>query len=194
MCTFAPFPVAVQIIGQPSTSLRRGFTLVEILVVVTILGIVGALVGTQLGSRDDLRAEAAARVLAANLQYAQNLALSRREAHYVIIPADHSQVTIMTRDTALNMWVEVEHPIDRTALGMTFGRNGTGGGADTDLVSFDFAGASVLGFDATGEPFTCAADSSSPEALTSLASLVLRSGSHERLVEVQPVTGEVALP
>lgn len=171
---------------------RRGFTLVEILVVVAILGIVGAVVGTQLGSRDDLRAEAAARVLAADLQYAQNLALAHREAHYVVIPADKSAIAIMTHDGT--SWVDVEHPIDRTPLAMTFGPEGTGGGADTELANFDFAGGAVFGFDETGEPFTCAADASSPAALMKVASFNLRSGSHVRLVEVQPVTGEVSLP
>src|SRR5215475_9916349 len=65
---------AVQSRGR--SHLRRGFTLVEILAVVVILGIASAIIIPQIGSRDDMKAAAAARVLIADLIYAQNLAIS----------------------------------------------------------------------------------------------------------------------
>ena len=46
---------------------RRGFTLVEILTVVLILGIASAIIAPQIGSRGDLKVRAAARVLVSDL-------------------------------------------------------------------------------------------------------------------------------
>src|SRR5829696_4955695 len=55
---------------------RGGFTLVEILAVVVILGIASAIIIPEMGTRDDMRAKAAARTLVADLIYCQNLAIS----------------------------------------------------------------------------------------------------------------------
>ena len=57
-----------------------GFTLVEILVVVIILGIAGAIIVPSIGTRNDLKAAAAARVIMADLIYTQNLAIMQRLA------------------------------------------------------------------------------------------------------------------
>src|SRR3954452_15878826 len=61
----------------------RGFTLVEILMVVLILGIASAIIIPGLGSRDDLRCAAAARVVMSDLIYAQNRAIALQKKHYV---------------------------------------------------------------------------------------------------------------
>src|SRR5215217_5702595 len=60
-----------------------GFTLVEILMVVLIIGIAGAIIVPQMGSRDDLRAAAAARIVMADLIYTQNLAITLQKNHYI---------------------------------------------------------------------------------------------------------------
>ena len=61
-----------------------GFTLVEILMVVVILGIAAACVVPQLSSRDDLKTAAAARVVMADLIYAQNRAIAvQQTVHFI---------------------------------------------------------------------------------------------------------------
>ena len=57
---------------------RRGFTLVEILCVVVILGIASAIIIPQLGTHDDMKVAAAARTVMADLIYAQNTAIAAR--------------------------------------------------------------------------------------------------------------------
>src|SRR4051794_19271606 len=63
---------------------RAGFTLIEILAVVVILGIASAIIVPQIGSRDDQKAASAARVVMADLLYAQNRAIATQKTHYVL--------------------------------------------------------------------------------------------------------------
>src|SRR4051812_1277839 len=66
---------------------RRGgkaaFTLVEILMVVIILGIASAVIVPNLGTRNDMNVAAAARVVMADLMYAQNRAIVTQSMTYV---------------------------------------------------------------------------------------------------------------
>src|SRR5579872_1651697 len=71
---------------------RRGFTLIEILMVVVILGIASAIILPQLASRDDLRCAAAARALMADLLYAQSRAIARGQMQYVQFSSGSYQV------------------------------------------------------------------------------------------------------
>ena len=63
---------------------RRAFTLVEILMVVLILAIASAVIVPQIGTRDDLKAAAGARVVMADLIWAQNRAISTQQEQYVV--------------------------------------------------------------------------------------------------------------
>src|SRR5437764_11847528 len=63
---------------------ERGFTLVEILMVVTILAIASAIIVPQIGTRDDLKQAAGARVVMADLIWAQNRAISTQQKQYII--------------------------------------------------------------------------------------------------------------
>lgn len=170
---------------------RNGFTLIEILMVVAILGIIGVIVGAQMGGRDDLHATAAARVLSANLQYAQNRAIARRTPHYIVVGADDASLLIRTLEGST--WTDVTHPIQGEALGLTFGPDGTGGGSNVSLINVSFDGQPIFGFDGTGEPFTCASDGSGKTTLGSAATILLRSGEFDQTVRIEPVTGEVSI-
>jgi MSHA pilin protein MshC len=174
--------------------LRRistGFTLVEILCVVVILGIIGVVVGGRIGSRDDLSANSAARILISQLQFAQNRAIARRDAHFIVVSAGSSGVTVCTRDAG--SFVGVSHPVEPGDLSMTFGNAGTGGGRDVRLDAFDFGGKAVLGFDTTGEPFVAAANGGNRTPLADAASLTLASGTYSVTIDIEPVTGEVRM-
>jgi prepilin-type N-terminal cleavage/methylation domain-containing protein len=61
-----------------------GFTLIEILVVLVILGIASAVIVPQIGRRDDLTASAATRMVMADLIYAQNKAIAMQSRHGVV--------------------------------------------------------------------------------------------------------------
>src|SRR5688572_13217644 len=85
--------------------LARGFTLVEILCVVVIVGIAGAVVIPMIGSRDDLKAAAATRTLMADLIYAQNMSITTQNPHYIVF--DIAAARYDLKDSAMTT---IQHP------------------------------------------------------------------------------------
>jgi prepilin-type N-terminal cleavage/methylation domain-containing protein len=68
---------------SPPQSRRGGYTLIELLIVVAILGLAGAMLVPQLTGRDSLRVQAAVRQLIGDLSFAQSDALARQEPRRV---------------------------------------------------------------------------------------------------------------
>jgi prepilin-type N-terminal cleavage/methylation domain-containing protein len=65
--------------------IRRGYTLIEVLIVVTILGLAGALLVPYLSSKGDFDTQAAVRALIADITFAQSDALANqgfRRVHF----------------------------------------------------------------------------------------------------------------
>src|SRR5438132_3939719 len=98
----------------------RGFTLVEILAVIVILGIASAIIIPQMGTRDDMRAAAAARTLVADLIYAQNQAITSGKMVYVKFDVANNRYTLLSTansggDVALN------NPLTQTTYSQQFG-------------------------------------------------------------------------
>lgn len=170
---------------------RGGFTLVEILVVVVILGIIATVVGVSIGNRDDIKAQAAARVLSADLQYVQSRAVVRREPHYVTIGNSGDSIRFATRSGGL--WVSLTHPIDQNEFRMIFGLNGSGGGREVVLVTEDYNGNQVFGFDETGTPFFCDGDGNNRVEAAVPATFTLAAGDYQIVINVEPITGEVSI-
>ena len=66
-------------------SSRRAFTLIELIVVIVIMAIAAVLAVPMMSSAADMQLQAAANMLAADIEYAKNLAVSRQKNHAVII-------------------------------------------------------------------------------------------------------------
>jgi prepilin-type N-terminal cleavage/methylation domain-containing protein len=161
------------------------FTLVEILAVVIILGIASALIIPQLSSRDDLKARSAARLIMADLIYAQNQSIAMQRMHYVKFDVNDGKYTMLesvSPDTA------IPHPVTRDSAFVTrFGQAGTGL-RDVQLVSVGFNGQVVLAFDELGTPHYYNGTTTAP--LTT-GEIIIRSGSHKMEIGIEPYTGEI---
>jgi type II secretion system protein H len=105
-----------------------GFTLVEILAVIVILGIASAIVIPQIGTRDDMRVKAAARTLIADLIYAQNLAISTGQVVYVRFDVAGNQYSMLTNpaNSKAKKGDPVQHPITQTDYVTAFGASKRG--------------------------------------------------------------------
>ena len=163
----------------------RAFTLVEILVVVVILGIASAVILPQLGNRDDLRAAAAARMVMADLIYAQNLAISNQSPRYIIFTGTGYSIHESVSGDAIT------HPIEKTPFVVTFG---SGKLKEMSITPPDFGGSSIMGFDELGSPFSYNASASPPaSALTTRGEIVVFSGNYALEIHLEPFTGETSV-
>ena len=182
-------------------SLRRGFTLVEILAVVVILGIASAIIIPQIGSRDDLRAAAAARVLIADLIYAQNLAISSGKGVYIKFEKASSKYTMLTEDSNGYPTVVLAHPVTQASYVQQFGDVNAGREDSWETVSIDtvtlngidpaFHGEFTVGFDEIGAPYVWCYDLNQRNDLADPASIVLKAGVHTKTVNVAAATGGI---
>src|SRR5262245_53440741 len=168
---------------------RSGFTLVEILMVVVILGIASAIIIPELGSRDDLRASAAARVVMADLIYAQNCAISKQKKHYVRFLSNEYSVCDSTALTP------IDHPlkpaINNGKYTITFGTGGSNGLDRCSLGTVTIGATTTLGFTDLGEPF--AYDGATETPLTIPATIIVQSGANSLTVQVEPYSGECSV-
>lgn len=171
-----------------SAAVIRGFTLVEILVVIVILGTISAIVIPQIGSRDDLRCAAAARVMMGDIIYAQNLAIStQRQIHVRVGTTSYSLYDSPTSSTPLT------HPINKSPYTMTFGTAGTAGLTAAYIDSRSFDGSTTLVFDEMGVPYSYDTVSSTATPLAAAGEIVVGSGSYRLKVEIEPFTGEITV-
>jgi len=169
---------------------RHGFTLIEILMVVIILGIASALIVPQMGTRDDLKAAAGARVLMADLIYAQNRAITLQTMHYVQFGAN--QYAIYARDPADGVIKAVAHPINKHNRYVTRFDAESLKGVALGTVSFDGQTKKTLAFDELGTPYSCDSPGVNAAALTS-GSVAVSSGAFTLTVRIEPYTGELTI-
>jgi prepilin-type N-terminal cleavage/methylation domain-containing protein len=177
---------------------HSGFTLIEILVVVVILGIASAIVIPQIGSRDDLNVSSAARTLMADLIYAQNLAIAKQKAYYVRFYGQSYSVC------DANTLVAIDHPLQPTLNNgkyiVTFGDQAsptpsgvTPGLERVSLHEPSFLGQTVLGFDELGQPFAFDPSTTTSTTMTAAGTIQLQSGDQTMTISVQPFTGETTV-
>ncbi len=171
---------------------QRGFTLVEILTVVVILGIAAAVIVPQMGSRGDLKAAAAARLLMADLIYAQNRAISTQSKHYVVFNTTSPQsYRIVTNMTPLT---DIPQPITKASQYLvTVGPSGTPGLGEISLGTVSFEGKTTLAFDELGVPYYYDPGSNTTTALSTSggSTIQVKCENFTLTVSVEPYTGEI---
>jgi prepilin-type N-terminal cleavage/methylation domain-containing protein len=167
---------------------RHGFTLVEILVVIVILGIIAAIIVPQIGSRSDIRCAAAARVVMADLIYAQNLAIAKQQTHYVRFTA--SSYGLYTTATGGS---PITHPVEKTPYTATFGSGGSSGLQTCSLTSAAFDGRATLAFDELGAPYSYDSGTNTIIPLAAAGQIRIASGTFTMTVGLEPFTGELTV-
>ncbi len=169
----------------------KGFTLVEILAVVVILGIASAIIIPQIGSRDDLVVAAGARVVMADLIYAQNRAIATQKWHFVQFV--DQQYSLMTRDSDGSPLYTITHPITKNAYSVTFGAKNSGM-ENVALGTVVLGGPGVLGFNELGAPYLFDPSTNAPPTpLVTAATITIQSGKVPLTISIEPYTGEATV-
>ncbi len=178
-------------------SLRQGFTLIEILTVVIILGIASAVIAPQIGSRDDLRAVAAARVLMADLMFAQNSAIAQQKWMYVKFDVDAENYRVLDAAGPSGGDNTMMHPVNKDPFIMQLGPSGVARLTEVKIKSAVFNGVGAtyqpeftLAFDELGVPHAYGYDEDNTSELLN-ATVVLESGAHTVTVTIERDTGEI---
>jgi prepilin-type N-terminal cleavage/methylation domain-containing protein len=178
-------------------AVRRGFTLVEILAVVVIIGIASAIIVPQMGTRDDMRVAAAARVVIADLIYAQNLAISNGAVVYVKFDTANQRYTLLSTANSGGD-VALSHPIRQTSYIQQFGSTSrdwpttTINSADFDGLTAAFADQYTVAFDEIGAPYVFKYSTNTTEDLNT-GSIVMRCGAFTKTISITAATGEITV-
>jgi prepilin-type N-terminal cleavage/methylation domain-containing protein len=201
LSTFYPLP----------SSRRGGFTLIEILIVVIILGIASAIIVPQLNSEPDLRVAASARIVMADLLYAQNMAISTQgnpkgqsspvTNPYVFVSFNVSsqQYGVYYFNNANSTLTALTHPVNLNSYVMTFGTTGENDAGNVTLTSANIAsGTTTIAFDALGAPYSYNSSTMAvtPLSATAVVTLSASAGSntYTSTVSIAPNTGEITSP
>lgn len=176
----------------------RGFTLAEILAVVVILGIASAIIIPQIGTRDDMRAKAAARNLVADLIYAQNLAISTGQVVYVRFDVANNRYSLLTNplSTKPKFGDPIEHPITQTDYVTQFGATARGWEAVSiqsavmNGIDMNFRPEFTVGFDEIGSPHVWCYDLNQKNDLND-GTVVVKAGPFTNTITISAATGEI---
>lgn len=177
---------------QPATlhTRRDGYTLVEMLLVILILGIAGALVIPHTSQAHVLRIHAAVRTIVSDITYAQTDALAYQQRRAVIFDEDTNTYTVAEAT------VSSGGVVTYTPLFYAGGPSGqhivdfNGKSFDgAKIRAVDFDGDGVLVFDEIGAPIL---DAASDEA-ASLGTLYVEGPMSVFRIDVTPYTGQVVV-
>jgi prepilin-type N-terminal cleavage/methylation domain-containing protein len=167
---------------------RGGFTLVEILVVVVILGVSAAVIVPQIGNRDDLRCTSMARAVMSDLMYAQSRAVSMQKPHFVRFNTVTNRYEVLEQMTPTE--VLIAHPITKGTFQVALGASQGDELREVVLDAVSFDTHPVLMFDEMGTPYAY-----NPGTLTGTSlvagSVRLRSRAFTVTISVEPYSGEL---
>ena len=168
-----------QLVGLTSM-LRHGFTLIEVIMVVLILGIAAAVVVPMASSAGSIQIRAGASMVAADLEYAKSMAISRGQAYSVEFSTANETYRVLDHNN-----VEIPHPVKKGFnYVIDFKNDGRLDRVKIDNVNFG----GKLTFDYLGTPYNSAG-----APLAAAATVVLRSGDITKNVNVEPVTGFISI-
>ena len=153
-------------------SATGGFTLVEIMVVLVVIAIVVAVAAPYVVSTKDLQVISATRMIAADLQYAQSLAITSQSQTTVSFNSGNESYSLTNESGS------VIHPMTKSDYVVNFST--LGGFEHLNIVSANFNGSSSVSFDSLGSP-------------VSAGEVTVQAGPHIYRVDVAAATGRVSV-
>lgn len=168
----------------------RGYTLLELMVVLVLMGIAAALVVPNVRGSEGIRIQTAVRAIASDIMFAQSDALAYQARRAVVFDPDTNtywiaEVTTDELDFDTDAMYKIDGPEQRFLVDI----DQTSGGA-AQIISANFDGAQILVFDELGGPVS-GIDSDAPSAGGAI--IVGGDDGTAYRLNVEPYTGRVTV-
>jgi prepilin-type N-terminal cleavage/methylation domain-containing protein len=155
----------------------HGFTIIELLIVVVILSIVALTAIPMMSSAASIQIRSAANIIAADIEYARSMAISRGQNYSVEFDKNTDRYWI--EDQAGNV---IPHPVKKGfPYEMKFRTESRL--SRVDITNANFNGTQTVTFDCLG----------SPVSISSEGTVNLQAGAISATIRVEPVTGFVSI-
>jgi prepilin-type N-terminal cleavage/methylation domain-containing protein len=152
---------------------KPGFTLVEIIIVVVILSIAALMAIPMMSSASGVQIRSAANLIAADLEYAKSMAISRGQNYYVRFNESANSYQIEDRNNNV-----IQHPVKKGfSYIMNFTNDKRVGKVDITSVSFP---SEIVSFDCLGSPDNGGVITISADGTTAT-------------ISVEPITGYISI-
>lgn len=151
-----------------ANSRRAGFTLTELVVVMLIMGVLGAVAVGSIESLSSTRLNAAAHAVTRDLAYARERTMATGTRHWVSFSVADSSYSVLTESATTPGFANATSLRD-PATGMPLvTRLNTGEFAGVSIASVSFDGGTTVGFDWLGRPLA-----TTGSRLTSAAQVII---------------------
>jgi len=165
----------------------RGFTLIEILIVVVIIAITAMIVVPMMSSAASLQIRAAANMVAADLEYAKSLAISRGQ--YISVVFDKTTERYRIEDQSGDV---VSHPVKKGFNYIVdFRKDSRLDRVNIVDADFDSDPSRTITFDYLGSPYS--GSGAGISNLLNKGDISLQADSLTKTVIVEPVTGYISI-
>ncbi|MCX7926698.1 MAG: type II secretion system GspH family protein [Candidatus Omnitrophica bacterium] len=135
---------------EKQSVLKEGFTIIELIMVMVIIGILSALAIPRIDSFNTIRLAGGANKLIADIRYIQQLAVAQHTNTRIIFNISQDYYVAEQLNKTTGIWKEVSDPFTRAPLIMNYKTDPQYAGID--IVEANFGGLSELQFNWQGSP------------------------------------------
>jgi len=179
---------------------QRGYTLLELVIVVSVISIIAAIAVPGVSTNDDAKLKLAAENVADAIRFARSEALRTGEGHGLTVSQATQKVTVKKYDLTtapVSTLHTLVHPVDKQPYDFNINTRATTQGVvisnAQDVFNYTgLGGRRSLIFDATGTP-KWIVGSGPTTYLLSDADIELTHRGQQRIVSVAPITGRVTV-
>lgn len=171
---------------------KDGFTLIEIIIVVVIIGIAALIAVPMFSGAADMQVRAAANRIAADLDYAKGLAVTYQKAYCVQFNISGESYSLQEYNSGTGDFETIDDPLNSNSqYTVNLASNKNFNRVDIYNADFDSDATNAVTFDYLGSPYH-GKSTDSANALNS-GRITLKAENFSVTVDVEPVTGYVTI-